>query len=62
MSKIQTEGDKLPSLIVKREKLRCDLKDMAAAYREQIKDLDDQIKESAFNADQVLMAFEDGDK
>jgi phosphopantothenate synthetase len=59
---MKTVGDKLPQLIVQREKLRGDLKDMAAAYREQIKELDEQIKETAFNADQVLMAFEDGDK
>jgi phosphopantothenate synthetase len=59
---MKTVGDKLPQLIVQREKLRGDLKDMAAEYRQQIKELDEQIKETAFNADQVLMAFEDGDK
>lgn len=60
MSKeVKTVGDKLASMIVQREKLRGDLKDMAAAYREQIGELDEKIKEAAFNADQVLMAFAD---
>lgn len=59
---MKTVGDSLAQMIVEREKLRCNLKDMAAAYREQIAELDDKIKEAAFNADQVLMAFEDADK
>ena len=62
MKEVKTEGDKLAGMIVRREKLRADLKDMSAAYREQINELEERIKECAFNADQVLLAFEDSEK
>ena len=61
MTKAKTMGDELPSLIIKREKLRADLKDMAAAYRDQIRELEEQIKERAFNADQIEMALDYGE-
>ena len=51
----RTVGDELAGKVIQRRKLRDELKDMSRAYRQRIRDLDDEIDSAAAECDQTLL-------
>lgn len=54
---VKTVGEGLAAKIIAKNKLLCELRDLCKAYRNKIKNLDDDIMLSAMESDQTLLSF-----